>query len=37
MLKISEVYPEYVFQKLGKNFVISSVDFMRWTYLDLIN
>lgn len=35
MLKITEVYPEYVFQRLGKNIKISAIDFTRKTYSEL--
>lgn len=35
MLKISEVYPEYVFQRLGKNLEISAADFTRRMFLEL--
>ena len=33
-MKISEVYPEYVFQRLGKYRVVA-VDFMKGEYIDL--
>ena len=33
-MKISEVYPEYVFQRLGKYRVVA-VDFMKGDYIDL--
>lgn len=35
-MKISEVYPEYVFQRLGKYRVVA-VDFMKGEYIDLQN
>lgn len=34
-LKISEVYPEYVFQRLGKGLDVDAVDFKKKTYIDL--
>lgn len=33
-MKISEVYPEYVFQRLGKYRVVA-VDFMKGEFIDL--
>lgn len=35
-MKISEVYPEYVFQRLGKYRVIA-VDFNRGQFIELLN
>lgn len=35
-MKISEVYPDYVFQRLGKYRVVA-VDFMKGEYIDLQN
>lgn len=34
-LKISDVYPEYVFQRLGAGKDVDAVDFARHTYIDL--
>ena len=34
-IKISQVYPEYVFQRLGKGFDVDAVDFKKKTYIDL--
>lgn len=33
--KISEVYPEYVFQRIGAGKDVDGVDFKRKTYVDL--
>ena len=33
-MKISEVYPEYVFQRLG-NYRVVAVDFMKGEFIDL--
>ncbi len=35
MIKISECYPEYVFQRLGAGKEVAGVDFKRKTYIDL--
>lgn len=35
MTKISEVYPEYVFQRIGAGKDVDAVDFKRKTYVDL--
>lgn len=34
-MKISNVYPEYVFQRLGAGKTVCAVDFKRKTYIDL--
>ena len=34
-IKISQVYPEYVFQRLGKGLDVDAVDFKKKTYIDL--
>ena len=34
-LKISEVYPEYVFSRLGAGKDVDAVDFKKKTYIDL--
>lgn len=34
-MTISEVYPEYVFQRLGKGLNVDAVDFVRNQYIDL--
>ncbi len=34
-MKISEVYPEYVFQRLGAGKNVDAVDFERHSYIDL--
>lgn len=34
-LKISEVYPEYVFQRLGAGKNVDAVNFEKSTYIDL--
>lgn len=34
-MKISEVYPEYVFQRLGKGLDVDAIDFNKKQYLDL--
>lgn len=34
-IKISEVYPEYVFQRLGAGKNVDAVDFKRNQYIDL--
>lgn len=34
-MKISEVYPEYVFQRLGKGLKVIAVDFKKGSYIDL--
>lgn len=34
-MKISEVYPEYVFQRIGAGKDVDAVDFKRKTYIDL--
>lgn len=34
-IKISTVYPEYVFQRLGAGKDVDAVDFKRKTYVDL--
>ena len=34
-MKISEVYPEYVFQRLGKGMKVIAVDFKKGSYIDL--
>lgn len=34
-LKISEVYPEYVFQRLGAGKNVDAVNFEKMTYIDL--
>jgi len=34
-LKISEVYPEYVFQRLGAGKDVDAVNFEKMTYIDL--
>lgn len=33
--KISEVYPDYVFQRLGAGYDVDAVDYTRQTYVDL--
>lgn len=33
--KISEVYPEYVFQRLGAGYNVDAVDYKKQTYIDL--
>ncbi len=35
MIKISTVYPEYVFQRLGAGKNVDAVDFKKKTYVDL--
>ena len=35
-MKISEVYPEYVFQRLGKYRVVA-VDFNKGEFIELVN
>lgn len=35
MLKITEVYPEYVFRRLGEGKDVDAVDFKRRVYMDL--
>ena len=35
MTKISEVYPEYVFQRIGAGKNVDAVDFERLAYVDL--
>lgn len=34
-MKISEVYPEYVFQRLGAGKDVDAVDFKKKEYIDL--
>lgn len=34
-MKISEVYPEYVFQRLGKGLKVVAIDFNKGLYIDL--
>ncbi len=34
-MKISTVYPEYVFQRLGAGKDVDAVDFKKKTYIDL--
>lgn len=34
-MKISAVYPEYVFQRLGAGKDVDAVDFKKKTYIDL--
>lgn len=34
-LKISDVYPDYVFQRLGAGKDVDAVDFKRHSYIDL--
>ena len=34
-MKISEVYPEYVFQRLGAGKKVDAVDFKKGSYVDL--
>ena len=34
-MKISDVYPDYVFQRLGAGYRVVAVDFGRQTYVDL--
>lgn len=34
-MKISEVYPEYVFQRLGKGLRVDAVDFNKSAYITL--
>lgn len=35
MLKITEVYPEYVFRRLGEGKDVDAVDYKRRVYVDL--
>ena len=35
MMKISTVYPEYVFQRLGAGKNVDAVDFKKKAYIDL--
>ncbi len=34
-MKITEVYPEYVFQRLGKGLTVDCVDYRKKQYIDL--
>ncbi len=34
-MKISEVYPEYVFQRLGAGYNVDAVDYKKQSYIDL--
>lgn len=34
-MKISDVYPEYVFQRLGAGYNVDAVDFKKMEYIDL--
>lgn len=34
-MKISTVYPEYVFARLGAGYRVDAVDFKKMTYVDL--
>lgn len=34
-MKISEVYPEYVFQRLGAGYTVDCVDYTKKTYIQL--
>lgn len=34
-MKITSVYPEYVFQRLGAGYDVDAVDFKRKMYVDL--
>ena len=33
--KISEVYPDYVFQRLGAGYTVDATDYKRKDYIDL--
>lgn len=35
-MKISEVFPEYVFQRLGKGYNVVATDFKRGAYVPLL-
>lgn len=36
-MKISEVYPEYVFQRLGKGLRVVAVDFNKGEFVELVS